>query len=262
MPELDDRDLEAALSDIGKRLAYPETNVWPAVRARITSQRKRPWWSSFGGSRFTLAPVAATLAVMLVATFALTPALVSVAEQVLGLPGAQIFRVLETPSPKPATSPVVTFAGERAASLADASRIAGFRVQWPGALGTPDEIYVETSPVRVTLVYRSRPGVPATAIPGVSALVVQFPGRIDQAVLGKTAPPNTTVETVPVSGSLGYWLSGQPHQVFYFDASGNFREESLRLAGNTLLWEAGGVTYRLEADVTKEEAVRIATSFR
>jgi hypothetical protein len=262
MPELGDRELEVTLTDIGKRLSYPETNVWPAVRARIESRPATPWWSRFGVPRLALAPVAATLGVILAATVVLTPDLVARAAEALRLPGAQIFRVLETPSPKPTSGAVATFAGQRADSLADASRIAGFRVQWPGALGTPEEIYVETAPVRVTLVYRSRQGVPATALPGVSALVVEFPGRIDQSVLGKTAGPDTRVETVPVGGSFGYWLSGQPHQVFYFDASGNFREESLRLAGNTLLWEAGGVIYRLEADVSKEEAVRIASSFR
>jgi hypothetical protein len=85
-----------------------------------------------------------------------------------------------------------------------------------------------------------------TTVPGVSALVVAFPGRIDQNVLGKTAGPDTRVETASV----------------YFDPAGNFREESLRLAGNTLLWEAGGITYRLEADVSKDEAVRIASTLR
>ena len=38
--------------------------------------------------------------------------------------------------------------------------------------------------------------------------------------------------------------------------------ETLRLAENTLLWERGGVTYRLEAQVTRDEAIRIASSFR
>ena len=162
----------------------------------------------------------------------------------------------------PTTGASVTFTGQRAASVEEASRIAGFPVREPAALGAPDEIYVDAAPVRVTLVYRSRQGLPATALPGISALVVEFRGRLDQAVVGKTAGPEAHLESVPLNGGVATWLSGQPHQFFYFDPNGNFQSETLRLAGNTLLWEEGGVTYRLEAQVTKEEAVRIASTFR
>jgi hypothetical protein len=96
----------------------------------------------------------------------------------------------------------------------------------------------------------------------VSALVVEVRGRFDQAVLGKSAGPETKVESVSVNSGAAYWLSGQPHQFFYFDANGNFQQETLRLAGNTLLWDQTGVTYRLEAQVGKEEAVRIASTLR
>jgi hypothetical protein len=36
--------------------------------------------------------------------------------------------------------------------------------------------------------------------------------------------------------------------------------EQVRLAGNVLLWELGTRTFRLEADVPKAEALRIARS--
>ena len=59
-----------------------------------------------------------------------------------------------------------------------------------------------------------------------------------------------------------YWLEGTPHQFFYRDSAGNPSPETLRLAGNTLLWEQGAVTFRLEAQVSRDDALRIATSFR
>jgi uncharacterized protein DUF4367 len=34
----------------------------------------------------------------------------------------------------------------------------------------------------------------------------------------------------------------------------------VRLAGNTLLWERGALTLRLEADINEEEALKIARS--
>jgi hypothetical protein len=263
MPKpLDERELEATLSQIGGRLDYPDANLWPAVRERIARRRAAPWWSRFELRPATFAPVAATLAVILVAAFLLTPDLAARAAETLGLPGAQIFRVRATPPPAVRPQPVPTFAGQPVTTLAAASAVAGFQVRAPADLGDPDAIYVETAPVRVTLVYRQRSGIPVSPLAGVSAIIVEFRGRFDPAVLSKTAGPETRVETVPFAGSFGYWISGQPHQLFYYDASGNFQQETLRLAGNTLLWEQGGVTYRLEAEVTKEEAVRIASTNR
>jgi hypothetical protein len=264
MPErMEERELERTLSEIGGRLEGPRRDMWPAVRTRIAERRALPWWSRLGLDRRSLAPVAATLGVILVAAFLLTPNLAARAAEILGLPGAQIFRVSTTPSPMPTTGAFVTFPGQRAASLAEASRIAGFTVREPAALGQPDEIYVELAPVKVTLVYRGRQGLPVTALPGVSALVVEFKGSLDAPVLGKAIPPGTTFEAVPLGGGTpAYWLAGQPHQFFYRDTSGNMQPETLRLAGNTLLWEAGGVTYRLEAQVSREEAVRIASTLR
>src|SRR5213593_3272919 len=157
---LDDRDLERTLSDIGTRLDGPKRDMWPAVRARIAERRAQPWWSRLGLDRRTLAPIAATLAVILVAAFLLTPDLAARAAEVLGLPGAQIFRIPTTPTPMPTTGAYVSFPGQRVGSLAEAGRLAGFPPREPAALGAADEIYVELAPVRVTLVYRARPGLP------------------------------------------------------------------------------------------------------
>ena len=264
MPErLDDRDLERTLSDIGARLDGPKRDMWPAVRARIAERRAQPWWSRLGFDGRTLAPIAATLAVILVAAFVLTPSFADALGHLLSSPGVQIFRVSTTPTPMPTTGAYLSFPGQRAASVAEASRLAGFTVREPAALGAADEIYVELAPVRVTLVYRTRQGLPVTALPGISALIVEFKGSLDAPILGKAIGPGTTLEAVPLSsGNAAYWLAGQPHQFFYRDSTGNIQPDTLRLAGNTLLWDAGGITYRLEAQVTREEAVRIASSFR
>jgi hypothetical protein len=263
MPErLDDRDLDRVLSDIGTRLDGPKRDMWPAVRARIVERRVQPWWSRLVMDRQTFAPIAATLAVILVVAFALTPSVVDALEHLLNIPGVQIFQIPNTPTPMPSGARV-SFPGQRAASVAEASRLAGFQVREPAALGAADEIYVELAPVRVTLVYRSRQGLPVTAVPGIGALIVEFKGSLDAPILGKAVGPGTTLEAVPLSGgTAAYWLAGEPHQFFYRDSTGATQPDTLRLAGNTLLWDAGGTTYRLEAQVTREEAVRIASSFR
>jgi hypothetical protein len=58
-------------------------------------------------------------------------------------------------------------------------------------------------------------------------------------------------------------MEGQPHQVFYTSNGGaSFVLDTLRLAGNTLIWEQNGLVMRLEAQVDKATALRIAASFR
>ena len=267
--DLDDQDLERALSDVGGRLAYPDRDLWPAVRRRITERRAGPWWSGLALGQVPLAPVLVTLLVMLVAVFALSPELRARAAETLGLRGVQIIQVQQTPSPTPSRTagptPTPAFQGTRV-TLAEARAQAGFISRTPTdpRLGDPDEVYLETGGAgnKVTLVYRLRPGIPVSPQAGLSAIVVEVPGRVDVNIIGKIAGPGTKIEQVTVNGGPGIWLEGEPHQVIYADARGNFVQDTLRLAGNTLLWEQGGVTLRLEAQVSREEAVRIAATFR
>ena len=262
MPErLDDRDLERTLADIATRLDGPKRDMWPVVRARIDERRTQPWWSRLGMDRRTLAPIAATLAVILVAALLLTPRIADALGHLLSIPGVQIYQVPQSPTARPNAS-APTFAGQRVATAAEASRIAGFTVRTPAALGEPSAIYVETAPVRVTIVYASVKGIPVSSQAGVSALVVEFKGKIETQIMAKAIGPGTSLDAVPLGSGVAYYLSGQPHQFFFFDPAGNLQPETLRLAGNTLLWELDGYTYRLEAQVSRDEAVRIASSFR
>ena len=70
------------------------------------------------------------------------------------------------------------------------------------------------------------------------------------------------VQEVTVGGEPGYWFSGEPHFFTYLDATGQVRDEQTRLAGNTLIWQRGDLTLRLEGQLSKEEALRIAESMR
>ena len=70
------------------------------------------------------------------------------------------------------------------------------------------------------------------------------------------------VEEVQVAGQPGYWFSGEPHFFTYLDTRGEITDEQTRLAGNTLVWQAGAQTLRLEGRLPKQEALRIAESMR
>jgi hypothetical protein len=254
---LRDEELEAALRDIGARLDYPApVAMTAAVQARLRAPRR-------GGWRLVFAPAALTAALLILVVGALASGLPATAVDFLRVRGIDIFPVPSVPATLP--PPKITFSGDRV-TLAEARSRVRFAVEVPTAteLGAPDDVYVETvgSTDRVTLVYRQRPGIPVSATAGVSALVVELGGTIDEALLGKGTGPGTPVEPVNVGGARGYWIEGAPHLFFYRDPNGNAVQETLRLAGNTLVWERGNVTLRLEAQVTKDEALRLAASFR
>ena len=88
----------------------------------------------------------------------------------------------------------------------------------------------------------------------VRLLLTEFRG---QAFIEKLIEQDARVERVTVNGEPGAWLE-EPHVVFFDDLRGRMRQSTGRLAGKTLLWQQGEVTLRLEGDLSKEEALRIA----
>jgi hypothetical protein len=72
--------------------------------------------------------------------------------------------------------------------------------------------------------------------------------------LKKLAGGGTSIEPAGFDGSPAFWISGALHDAY-------FPGVSPRFAGNVLVWERRGATYRLEsATLTKAEAVTLARS--
>jgi hypothetical protein len=92
-------------------------------------------------------------------------------------------------------------------------------------------------------------------------LVTEFLGTRIGGELRKTAAPRTVVEHVEVDGHPGIWLGGAKHFFSLVDGAGTTRAFRTRLAGNTLVWEQAGITLRLEADIDKASAIKLAESF-
>jgi hypothetical protein len=109
-----------------------------------------------------------------------------------------------------------------------------------------------------------------STIPG-GLLIVRF-GRFtlvevgtsgDQIpVMTKIRGPGTDVEDVTVKGRPGLWLSGAPHQIAMIDRDGEFRLDTVRQAGNVLIWMVEDVTFRIEGLADKASALAIAESMR
>jgi Domain of unknown function (DUF4367) len=271
-------DLERALADLAAALEFPPTpDLAAAVTARLgetpaaapappgPAARARRWLAGLAGWRRL---AAAGLAVVLLAAAVLvaSPGTREAVARRLGLRGIGV----ELGGPPPPT--VTTTPGGRLelglgdrVTLEEARR----RVDWPvlvpvAGLGQPDAVYVNEavpSGGRVDLVYRARPGLPASPFTDVGLLITGFRGQPTPEFLKKVTAMGV-VEQVTVGGEPGYWFSGEPHFFTYRDAAGTLREEQTRLAGNTLIWQRGDLTLRLEGELPKEEAIRIAESMR
>ncbi len=288
-PPLSDTELERALRELAAALDFPPT---PELAARLRTtlpERRRRFWTR--ASRLRLAAAALLFAVLLAGLVVLlVPATRNAVADRLGLRGVHIQLVPRLtpaagPSATPAASPAVrgaTAAGGGASSpaatpislatlqlgepatLAAAEQAAGFHVLVPAALGPPDAVYLDrTVPGgAVTLVYAPRPDLPASPITGVGLLLTEFRGTIESDLFGKGVGPDTTLTPLSVGGESGWWLEGAPHAFFYHAPDGQLRPDRIRLAGNTLLWEHGPLTLRLEAKLTRDAAVRLAESAR
>jgi len=150
-------------------------------------------------------------------------------------------------------------------SLARAQEAVDFDVRLPAALGSPDSVWLDGAVAggQVALAYESSSDLPAAPGTSLGALVTQFPdAEVAATALKKVtgSQPGTTFEPVTVDGAQGFWVSGEPHVIAYLEADGEVRDETVRLAGNVLLWESGGVTYRIESTLSMRGALAIAES--
>jgi hypothetical protein len=152
--------------------------------------------------------------------------------------------------------------GTREASLAEARRAAVFPVPAPVRLGPPDQVLLPAGAGRaqfVVLRYGPGPGRPPPGPGGMAVELDEFAGTM-APYLDKYLY-NGTAERVTVGADQGLWMNA-PHEIAYVDGSGQTQVISARLAGPALLWQHAGVTFRLEGDLRRDEALMIARSLQ
>jgi len=227
-----------------------------AVRARLTAPAAAPvrwWWAvrrwvgRTSARRLTLAGVAA----LIVVVAGVAPARAAVADAVGGLlrlAGIEVRREAPPGGLPVRPSPLPSL---RTAALDEARRVALFPVGVPAALGAPEQVLLGDpdpagAPRVVSLLYR-----------GGAVRLDEFDGTVAPYFF-KSAPD---ARWTGVGTGDAIWLPA-PHPVTYVGRDGVERTETARLAGPTLIWTDGEVTYRLEGLTELAEARTIAVTLR
>jgi hypothetical protein len=227
-------ELELALTRIGRELDYPETpELVPAVQRRLAERRRVSW-------RRPLVVALAALAVVAAAVLAVPQARSAILDW-LGI-GSVTVRFDELPKLERTGDLGL---GEEM-SLSEARERASFPINVPTIEGLDDpKTYFRGEIGQVSFLYGSEdnPKLLITQIIGTGAL---------EKLLHET-----NIQIITADGARGAWLSGGEH-VLFLPGLGE-----QRLVGNVLILERpDGVTTRIEADVSKDEALRIYRSMR
>ncbi len=248
--------LEAQLRNAAAALAYPPT---PDVAANMRRRLRR----DVPVERLRLAWAALVVIAVLVGLLA-APQVRAGLLEVLQIGVVRIFLVPPTVTATPTGTMTLTpqatptllpslldLAGET--TLAEARQQMSFDVllpAYPADLGLPDHVYAQNldGPAMVLVwLDRDRPG-------RIRLSIHEF-GQ--GSIIEKKFPP-TVIATTTVGGQPAVWVEG-PYVVELKSGVWDVRR---LVEGHALIWASQGMTYRIETDLSLEEAVKIAESLK
>ncbi|GAA3543209.1 hypothetical protein [Kribbella ginsengisoli] len=225
--------LEEELRALGRSAAVPP--VADGLAAKVLERiAEPPVRRTFGEAvRSRWRSLLALLAVLLAGALVTPPVRAAVAEW-LNIGGVEAVQVPSGPTSAP-QPPAAT--GQL--TVAEAARAAGFAPVVPKALGTP--AYVQASAGFVAMSWTTRSGV---------VRLEQFLAEPSPMYLKKFYMGPDYVQEID-----GFWFS-TPHELVLQKKTGV--EQTVRVAGPTLVWVRDGVTFRLEGVPEKDRAVELA----
>jgi hypothetical protein len=251
-------DLEDQLTALGTWLEWPPTPKVLPIQGEVSGEAGRR-----GLPRWALA--AAAVLLLVAGLLAYTPSRDVIAGWLDLHTSIHLVTHPPTPSPLPPGQLGDNLNLGKPVTLEQARAGVSWKVVVPPLLGQPDAAYLKLPPSgpskgEVSLVYAQRADIKVSGQTGVAVLVTEARGKVNENFFVKMIGSDSTIEQVSVGGHAGYWISGHPHDFFFTDADGNFHNESLRLATNTLIFDNNGTIVRIEGDMTKAQALEIATS--
>lgn len=264
-------NLESRLRDLGVQIEYPPTPVLAAtIRAHLLVQTgTTPHRRSMPPFLRSLMALVMVVAVLLAGVLAVSPAARATVAHWLAVPGIE----LHVGVPSHVALGHALHLGTPV-TLAEARSEVSFHILMPSVHGltTPDAVYVAHSVAgkQVSLVYGVHPGIPRATATHVAVLITEFRARLDTLFFAKFLAGRQP-RRLALGREHGYWIPAVwvpgGHLVVLYQ-HGNQRYGGplflgrARLAANTLLWQRGDVTLRLESSLTPTSATRIARSMR
>jgi hypothetical protein len=243
-----DEPLVAAIRELGREIAYPQTPALvPEVAARLTSAG-RPRTTVRSRSRWNRRRTLVLVAVGVLAAFAIAAA----ARLVIGA-----FEVREQPgsTPGPSQPPVQPDVLGDPVPPDVAAAAAGFEPVLPEG-PPPDEAYVVDSPFGDPgLLYVWSPSQTYPRIPGSEwgLVLMAFQGGPEGVI--KSVDRFEEVRPAEVNGRPAFWVA-VPHVIAVETQHGL---ETFAVRGNVLVWEGGdGISYRMETALGRPDALELA----
>jgi hypothetical protein len=136
-------------------------------------------------------------------------------------------------------------------TLEAARQAAQFDIQlptYPEDLGSPDRVFVnDWNDTVITLVWLDPDGSVRMTLEILNATMI-----------ATKYYPYGDQEEVRVNGADAYWLTGV-HEVYYYTRNANITRHIYQ---SVLVWTAGRLTYRLETDLSLEDAILTAESLK
>lgn len=240
-------ELERQLIELGSALEIPDApDLVAAVRDRLPSRSaRRLRWPTLRVQRRTIL-LGIALAVLLVGTAAAISPVRHAIERVFGINGAVVERVPQLP-PLPKTAGARLHLG-RPIPVAEARHAASFKALVPPSGVSAAYLSNDVAGGRISLIAGR-------------LLVTEFRGASRPFIL-KMVAVGTRVVRAQVGNDPAAFLVGAPHELFFLDAHGNPRTDTVRLAGNVLLWQHGQLTLRIEGARSLRDALAVARSLR
>jgi len=259
-------DWEKRLQTYATDFPYPPT---PDIASGVAWQFQQPGKGS--ASRHRLLVVRLTLVIIVIAAALLSvPAVRAAVIEFLQIGAVRIFpnrpapTVTVTPLPPAGViQPATQAPAETPTSLAamqdlagettlEAARLkSGFTLplpDYPAGLGPPDHVYLQDSGDAFVILAWMDPEAPQSVL-----LSLQFIGP--QSWMIRKYQPQVVQET-RVGEHAAIWVVG-PYPLIM--SNGEVELQRL-VTGHVLIWQEGGITYRLESDYSLSEALKIAAS--
>jgi hypothetical protein len=256
MADQTNQPLAQELHELRRWVAFPTTpDLAAAVSVRLREER-RPRHSLLHGGRRTVLVAAAVILLAIVAATTLSGTVRDVVADALGIPGVRIEIDRDEPTTTPTSTSQELNLGLQV-PLTEVPQHAGFIISAldPEDHGFPDATYVRRLPdgtSLVSLTYLADEALPNTAETNLGVLLMEFEANEDFPSMAKSVRHDGRIEDVRVNGNLGFWIEGSTELQILGD------DPESRSSGNILLWQANGITYRMESALSMEQAITVA----